>query len=55
MKTGTGFFDIQMDAVTRLCSDILSRHSIPARNVVGHSDAAPTRKTDPGELFDGPG
>ncbi|MBN06356.1 MAG: N-acetylmuramoyl-L-alanine amidase [Rhodospirillaceae bacterium] len=48
------FSDIQMDAVTRLCSDILSRHSIPARNVVGHSDVAPTRKTDPGELFDWP-
>ena len=46
------FSDIQMVAVTRLCSDILSRHSIPARNVVGHSDVAPTRKTDPGELFD---
>lgn len=42
----------QMKAVAWLCRDILSRHDIPARNVVGHSDIAPTRKQDPGELFD---
>ncbi len=42
----------QMQAVRKLCLGILSRHSIPAGNVVGHSDIAPTRKQDPGELFD---
>ena len=42
----------QMQALTGLCRTILARHSIPPRNVVGHSDIAPTRKTDPGELFD---
>ena len=42
---------VQIDAVIRLCLGILSRHPIPARNVVGHSDVAPTRKQDPGELF----
>ena len=42
----------QMDAVRELCLGILSRHSIPARNVVAHSDIAPNRKQDPGELFD---
>jgi N-acetylmuramoyl-L-alanine amidase len=41
----------QMDAVRELCLGILSRHAIPARNVVGHSDIAPNRKQDPGELF----
>jgi len=41
----------QIDAVTALCLDILSRHDIPARNIVGHSDVAPDRKQDPGELF----
>lgn len=42
----------QMRAVTDLSRAILGRHPIPARNVVGHSDVAPARKSDPGELFD---
>jgi N-acetylmuramoyl-L-alanine amidase len=42
---------MQIDAVKQLCASILSRHAIPARNVVGHSDVAPNRKQDPGELF----
>lgn len=48
----TPFPEIQIKAVAELCSDILTRHNIPPRNVVGHSDIAPTRKKDPGELFD---
>ncbi len=43
---------LQMAAVCDLCLAILRRHAIPARNVVGHSDVAPDRKQDPGELFD---
>lgn len=43
---------LQMAAVCDLCLGILSRHPIPARNVVGHSDVAPDRKEDPGERFD---
>ena len=42
---------IQLAAVCDLCLDILDRHPIPQRNVVGHSDVAPNRKQDPGELF----
>jgi len=42
----------QMAAVATLCAGILARHPIPARNVVAHSDIAPDRKQDPGELFD---
>ncbi len=42
----------QMAAVRELCLGILSRHAIPAGHVVGHSDVAPDRKQDPGELFD---
>ncbi len=43
---------LQMAAVCELCLGILARHPIPARNVVAHSDVAPDRKEDPGELFD---
>lgn len=46
------FPEAQMQAVISLCKDILARHPIPARNVVAHSDIAPTRKEDPGELFE---
>ena len=38
-------------ALIGLATDIIGRHAIPARNVVGHSDIAPTRKQDPGALF----
>lgn len=46
------FPEEQMATLVALAGDILSRHPIPARNVVGHSDVAPARKADPGELFD---
>ncbi len=46
------FPEPQMAALEERASDILARHPIPARNVVGHSDVAPGRKTDPGEKFD---
>ena len=42
----------QMAALIGLARDILARHPLPAQNVVGHSDVAPMRKQDPGELFD---
>ncbi len=43
---------LQMVAVCDLCLAILSRHPVPPRNVVAHSDIAPDRKEDPGEKFD---
>lgn len=43
---------LQMAAVCDLSLEILGRHPIPPRNVVAHSDIAPDRKQDPGELFD---
>jgi N-acetylmuramoyl-L-alanine amidase len=46
------FPEAQMTALIELARDILDRHPIPPRNVVGHSDVAPARKLDPGELFD---
>ncbi len=42
---------LQLAAVCDLCLSILSRHRIPSRNVVAHSDVAPDRKEDPGEKF----
>jgi N-acetylmuramoyl-L-alanine amidase len=46
------FPDVQMAAVLKLCRAIIGRHHLPQRNVVAHSDIAPDRKQDPGELFD---
>jgi len=46
------FPDAQMEALLPLLSQIVQRHDIPRANVVGHSDVAPARKEDPGELFD---
>ena len=48
------FPETQMAVVEQLCREILSRHPIPPHRVVGHSDIAPDRKGDPGELFDWP-
>jgi len=45
------FAEPQIEAVIALSQDILSRHAISASRVVGHSDVAPNRKQDPGELF----
>ncbi|WP_395686943.1 N-acetylmuramoyl-L-alanine amidase [Aestuariivirga sp.] len=42
----------QMAAVVSLCRDIASRHRVPDRHVLAHSDVAPGRKIDPGERFD---
>jgi len=44
----------QMAAALALAQGIAARHRIPARNVVAHSDVAPDRKEDPGELFPWP-
>lgn len=44
----------QMESCRALVADIVRRHLIAPANVVGHSDIAPARKEDPGELFDWP-
>lgn len=41
----------QIEAVIGLCRDIVARHAIRPERVLGHSDVAPDRKEDPGELF----
>jgi N-acetylmuramoyl-L-alanine amidase len=42
---------LQIASVTRLCSNLSARYKIKPWNVLGHSDVAPKRKQDPGELF----
>jgi N-acetylmuramoyl-L-alanine amidase len=46
------FPEAQMQAAEQLAKNIVTRHNIQPWNVVGHSDVAPERKEDPGELFD---
>jgi N-acetylmuramoyl-L-alanine amidase len=46
------FPEPQMAVVERLSRDLVARFRIPLTRIVGHSDIAPDRKTDPGELFD---
>jgi N-acetylmuramoyl-L-alanine amidase len=41
-----------MAALIRLSHAVLTRHPIPPARVLAHSDVAPARKLDPGELFD---
>jgi N-acetylmuramoyl-L-alanine amidase len=46
------FSEAQMEALIPLMAKIVGRYSITRGNIVGHSDVAPARKDDPGELFD---
>jgi N-acetylmuramoyl-L-alanine amidase len=45
------FPEAQLTALEMLCREILARHPITPERVLGHSDIAPERKADPGELF----
>ncbi|WP_282606504.1 N-acetylmuramoyl-L-alanine amidase [Pelagibius sp. Alg239-R121] len=46
------FPEPQMTSLIVLAQGILTRHGITPDRVLGHSDVAPLRKEDPGELFD---
>ncbi len=48
------FPEPQYAACIALCRAIVARWRIPPARVLGHSDIAPMRKEDPGELFDWP-
>lgn len=48
------FPEPQMVAVEALVGEVVRRCAIAPAQVVGHSDIAPARKDDPGELFDWP-
>lgn len=41
----------QIERVIALTADIVARHGLDPRRVFAHSDVAPDRKGDPGELF----
>lgn len=45
------FPEAQVASVIELVADIRTRWMIEDRDIVGHSDVAPARKDDPGELF----
>ena len=45
------FPDVQIASVIALVADIRTRWDIYDRDIIGHSDIAPDRKDDPGELF----
>ncbi len=45
------FPEPQVAAVIALVEAVRGRWSIPDRNLIAHSDVAPERKSDPGELF----
>lgn len=45
------FAEAQFEALVPLLARIVKEYDIPRANVVAHSDVAPARKIDPGELF----
>ena len=45
------FPQAQIDAVIKLCKEIVARHGIRPDRVIGHADIAPGRKQDPGPMF----
>ncbi len=52
-NTGTTPFSApQMDSLERLLGGVMQRWKIPPERVIGHADMAPSRKADPGRLFD---
>lgn len=52
-NSGTSeFSSIQMESCIELCSYLVNKHNINPASVIGHSDIAPDRKSDPGIFFD---
>ena len=54
-KKDVGFTEAQYKSLTRLLKDIESRHTDikhDRKHIVGHDEYAPSRRSDPGSLFD---
>jgi N-acetylmuramoyl-L-alanine amidase len=45
------FSDKQIISLLALLTKLKKDYNIPTQNIIGHSDIAPTRKTDPSKLF----
>lgn len=45
------FSEAQITSLMALLSKLKKDYNIPAQNIIGHSDIAPTRKKDPSALF----
>jgi len=45
------FDELQIRKVAQLVQDLVKRYDISPKNIVGHSDIAPSRKIDPGAKF----
>ena len=45
------FPNVQMQVLEKLLKLLINKYNIKKKNVLGHSDIAPDRKSDPGELF----
>jgi len=47
----TNFKKKQLLSLIKICKTLIKKYKIKKRNIVGHSDIAPSRKIDPGEKF----
>ena len=47
----TSFKRQQLSSLIKICKNLIKKYKIKKKNIVGHSDIAPLRKTDPGEKF----
>jgi len=47
----TNFKQKQILSLKKVCKKLIKKYKIKKKNIVGHSDIAPTRKIDPGEKF----
>lgn len=51
-NNGTELFpELQINSLLALLTKLKKDYNIPAQNIIGHSDIAPTRKKDPSALF----